>query len=360
MRPNFFAFDALAYALQAGITQIPLFLRRGWLGMLIIFSALAYFLTKMSVFGEGFGDPEFADFFYRMFSEFVSAFDGHDGEGPYDGMNEEDIEVLGAVFLFYGATLFGGILAIPGFVDIFRVAAKREPSPGFLPTFGKAEWYLIIAYVLVVILTILFFLIVGGLAAILTAGAVAIDMPWLGAIPITAAVIAVIWFGIRTALIPIHAALTESIAFGEAFNLVRGRAWKFLGTSILYSIILGMLTIGLQYVGTAGDLLVFFGSSLIISVLVGLYQYVSQSALYGRIAADLLGMTAEDEEDALEEAVETAGDVVDEIIAPMETADASEVLAEEPLTADAAAKPTPSFGQPMKRRDPGFVPRRLR
>jgi len=361
MKPNFFAFDSIVYALQAGFTQIPTFLRRGWLGAAVMLLAGAFFFSNALSLTQGIADPEFADFFYRLFDSFQQFFSGAAaGQDPLASLPDEERRVIGSFFLAYGGYLVGLILLIPGIVDVYKSSAGQPTSESMVPSFGRTEWNLLIAYVLRFILMLVFILIVGGLGAALIAGAGGSDMPGLMAIPVIALVAAIIWFVVRVTLIPAHVVLTDQISFGEAFGLASGRVWKLFGTFFLFNIVLALLTFGLSYVGQGLDFLLFFGASLIVSAVVGIYQSVASLAIEGRIAGDLLGLRSDGElvqaaaeavEDDVEEIVETAENVFEDV--------AEDIAADVDAAAEPAA-PRSAFGEPMSRREPGFVPRRLR
>ena len=362
MKPNFFAFDAIAYSIQAGATHIPTFARRGWAGIALVVVSGAFFLTNLVNLANGFADPEFADFFYRAFAEVQNYFNASAGStGSYDGLTDEDAQLIGSFFTFYGAYFIGLILMVPGFVDVYRRSAGLPVSEGSLPTFGAAEWNLIIIYILLTLLTLPFVLLVGGAAVALGALAFMAEVPWLAIFPGIAALVVMVWFSIRIALIPAHVALTGGISFFEAFTLVQGRAWKFLGTSFLFGAVMGALTIGVSYFGQGLDFLLFFGSSLILGTVLSFYRMVATTAFHGRIASERRGLRSDGElvqADELEDDIEDF--VEDDEPEADDDGDLLDIMDEAASVDTAEESPSQSFGQPMRRREPGFVPRRLR
>lgn len=364
MNRNFFAIDALAYGLQSGITQIPLFLRRGWLGV-AVFLVSSFGLSGATInLTNGFMDPEFSDAVYEFVDGFAAAFqEGGDprDQNPFANMPDEERVFFGSYMLALFGQFLGIILMVPGFVDLYKTAAGRQPGEGNLPSFGKAEWAVVVAVLLVLAVSIGFAIAVlipvGGLIAL---GAVT-ENPIFFVLAGALAVVLAIWFQVKLLLIPAHAALREEVAFGDGFTLAKGSFWKLLGTYLLVGFVLALISALFDILGVATDAFLGYGASIAIVSVYTVYAYVAQTATYGRIASDLMGLQSDGELVQADGADEDLEDFIqDDEPDTADEGDGLDVLNEAASVDVAERDPNQSFGQPMRRREPGFVPRRLR
>lgn len=353
MKPNFHAIDAIAYALRSGITKLPVFVRRGWLGVAVFVAAILVFAGTMMEAAETFEDLDAGEIVYEFSAQMDAFFSGEPYErdyDPFEGLDDEEEQFLGAFFLAMFGQFLGLILMVPGFVDLYRAAAGRTPPAGWLPGFGRAEWSLIVAVILSFLALVAFMMVAAIPAAGLAYLAYLIEFPVALVLVVLAFAVAVIWFQIRIALVPAHAALREEVAFGDGFALTRGRFWKLLGTLILFAVIMWLISTLFSFLGMAGDFMLAFGASFAVNTLVSIYYYVAATGLYGRIAADLMGLDPDGEEGV------GADDDADEDLVEDGTFDLDADAASE----DRRPRGEARYGQPMRRSDPAYVPRRLR
>ena len=299
MKPNFHAIGAIVYGLRFGITGIPVFLKRGWLGVLValgasfgLFSSLmadAHFETLQGNMGFG-GFAPVTEVFAEMADDW-----GGDAEwsGEWDGADAEEIgEALGFVLMM----LLSLILSIPGIVDVYRKSAGMETRGGFLPVFGAPEWSLFFSAIVFFLATLVFYAVVALPVIGLLVFAGINEQPALMIIPMAIAFVAVVWWLVRAQLIPIHSALVGEIAFMDGFNLTGGRFWKLLGTSILLAVVLIIVEFAAGILSLSLALQDFIDLSLAVNVLLYGYLALVRFAAYGRITGDLMGLV--DEEDA--------------------------------------------------------------
>ena len=350
MKPNFHAIDAIVYGLRFGVTGIPAFLRRGWLGVLValgasfgLFSAIwtdAHYETVQGNLGFGMFTP-----LGETVQEAID--DWGDDEVSFEWGSEEQ-EAIGEVLVFYGLLLISLILSIPGIVDAYRKSAGLEPSGGFLPTFGAAEWSLFFSTILVGLATLLVYATLGLPVGGLVAFGIMTEQYWAFFIAGVIALVGTLWWSVRASLIPIHSAIVGELAFYDGFRLTGGVFWKLIGTGLLAGIVFALIefAVSLVILGTAFQSM--FDVAILLNVLLYGYIYIAGFGIYGRIAGDLMGLTkgaetdpSDDQTPFADEAEETLDSVDDW------AADASETI---PVDRGYAAEQAPRQEPQMVRR----------
>ena len=134
-RRNFQATGALSYAFPAGFLLIPLFLKRGWLGALVVALSLAGISWSSAQLLTPMGDPEFLDQFRALIEKAAVMFQGPE-TGSSEGLSAEESRIIGIYFLSATMMTVGLFMSVPGLVDVVRRSAGREPSP---PKCGTAK-----------------------------------------------------------------------------------------------------------------------------------------------------------------------------------------------------------------------------
>ncbi|MEM1381336.1 MAG: hypothetical protein AAGH41_12010 [Pseudomonadota bacterium] len=369
MKRNFHAIDAIAYALQAGFTAIPTFLRRGWLGVVVFLASIAVFAGSLMQAEDAFAEADFAAVVYQfgaMAEGFVSDGTYDEDVDPFEGLTDEDRQLIGTILLAWVAQFVGIILMVPGFVDVYRGAAYREPGGSFVPSFGRAEISLVVAYILSFLASIAFIIVSAIPAGIIGAVFAAIEVPAAIVLPVIAWIVAVIWFSLRISLIPANAAITGQVAFGEGFSLTGGRVWKLFGTYVLLGFVFWLISLLFGVLGLAADLTIGIGFSLVVNALLTIYYYIASTAFYGRITSDLSGLSPVDDGEGAMDLDDIASDDADETepadALPVEAALAmtTRMVPPQKAAAPRTQKPQQSYGEPMRLRDPAYVRRRLR